>query len=207
VRARGESGGAAAKTWGPFTGRQLTTIICVAIVTVLLPVGAWAVTGTTSFITDHTTGKTATVNASGQLVTNAVITGPVAAPDASPKNIYNSVGVGTGGTYAPVATPPAGQALIITSITDAWYTVNALGGNDYLEFAVSKANATCATTGSHIFTDAAGALGTKVFNLPSGLVVPAGRSLCVRNSDSANLGVSSFAGGYRVLASAAPAGS
>ena len=46
----------APKTWGPFTGRQLTTIICVVFVTVMFPVGAWAVAGSNVFVTDAVSG-------------------------------------------------------------------------------------------------------------------------------------------------------
>jgi len=53
------------KTWGPFTGRQLTTIICVLIVTVLFPVAAWAVTGSHVFITDPRNGHYGAVDAAG----------------------------------------------------------------------------------------------------------------------------------------------
>ena len=41
---------------GPFTGRQLTTIIVTLIVVVLFPLGAWAVTGSNVFVTDATSG-------------------------------------------------------------------------------------------------------------------------------------------------------
>ena len=53
--------------WGPFTGRQLTTIICVGLVTILFPVGAWAVTGSDVFITARPPAAHAAVNSSGAL--------------------------------------------------------------------------------------------------------------------------------------------
>jgi len=51
----------AVRTWGPFTGRQLTTIICVVAVMILFPVGASAVTGNNVFLTDASSGNSANV--------------------------------------------------------------------------------------------------------------------------------------------------
>ena len=55
---------------GPFSGGQLTVIIVTIAVMIMLPVGAWAVvTGSNVFVTDAVSGKQATVNNSGQLLT------------------------------------------------------------------------------------------------------------------------------------------
>jgi hypothetical protein len=54
---------------GPFTGRQLTTIICIVAGFALFTVGAWAVSGSNAFITDATTGKHAAVDAAGAVRT------------------------------------------------------------------------------------------------------------------------------------------
>ena len=59
------------RSWGPFSGGQLTMMVCVIVVAIAFPVGAWAVSGTSVFVTDNVSGKTATVNASGQLSVNA----------------------------------------------------------------------------------------------------------------------------------------
>ena len=66
------------KTWGPFSGAQLTVIIVAIAVMVMLPVGAFAVSGTNSSITDAVSGKQASVNTNGALsvapsATNALI--------------------------------------------------------------------------------------------------------------------------------------
>src|SRR5690349_3719284 len=58
----------ALKTWGPFTGQQLTVMISVAIVMVLFPVGAWAVTGSNVFVTDATAGTHAKVDSTGHVL-------------------------------------------------------------------------------------------------------------------------------------------
>ena len=57
------------KSWGPFSGGQLTIIIVAIVVMVALPVGAFAVSGTNSFITDATTGAQAKVSTAGALST------------------------------------------------------------------------------------------------------------------------------------------
>ena len=44
------------KTLGPFTGKQLTVIICTLMVVLLFPVGAWAVSGSNVFVTDPWSG-------------------------------------------------------------------------------------------------------------------------------------------------------
>jgi hypothetical protein len=61
------------KTWGPFSGRQLATIICVLAVTILFPFGAWAVSGSNTYVTDARTGSHATV-ANGALTANVAPT-------------------------------------------------------------------------------------------------------------------------------------
>ena len=71
-------GRSARRGWGPFSGAQLTVIIVAIAVMVMLPVGAFAVSGTNSFITDAVSGKQASVNTSGALsvapaATNVVI--------------------------------------------------------------------------------------------------------------------------------------
>jgi hypothetical protein len=56
------------KTWGPFNGRQLTTIVCVIAAVTLVPVGAWAkVTFTNVAITDPGGVNRAKVDATGKI--------------------------------------------------------------------------------------------------------------------------------------------
>jgi hypothetical protein len=109
------AGGAArAKTWGPFTGRQLTTIICVAIVTVLFPVTAWGIAGSSVFVTDPHTKAHASINKAGQLAVNGTVN--TVAPGAS----YNSVQLldQTKQGCSPVTgIVPKGRVLVVTSVT------------------------------------------------------------------------------------------
>jgi hypothetical protein len=53
------------KTLGPFTGKQLTVIICTLMVLLLFPVGAWAVSGSNVFVTDASSGARGRVDAKG----------------------------------------------------------------------------------------------------------------------------------------------
>jgi hypothetical protein len=61
---------------GPFTGGQLTVIVMTFAVLLLVPIGAWAVTGSNIFVTDATSGTRAKVDSTGNLQTktNAVTT-------------------------------------------------------------------------------------------------------------------------------------
>lgn len=52
---------------GPFTGGQLTVLVLAITAAIAFPIGASAVTGTTAFVTDHASGATAKVDASGHL--------------------------------------------------------------------------------------------------------------------------------------------
>jgi hypothetical protein len=69
---------------GPFSGGQLTAIIVTIAVMIMLPVGAWAVvTGSNVFVTDAVSGKQASVNTSGQLLTAENATSVVIASGSS----------------------------------------------------------------------------------------------------------------------------
>ena len=117
MRGPGDAHRDAGRGWGPFTGRQLTTIICVVAVMVMLPVSAFAVvSGSNAFITDHTTGAQAKVNAAGQVLMSGTVGGAVIATPTSPSQAY-SVHVDVGSNSCAVTTPPAGKVLVITSIS------------------------------------------------------------------------------------------
>ena len=84
--------------WGPFTGRHVTTIICVGLVTILFPVGAWAVTGSNVFITNASTGAHAVVTAAAR----STVTGSVNANQAQPASTFTN--------YAGAARPRGATA-------------------------------------------------------------------------------------------------
>jgi hypothetical protein len=166
------------KTWGPFTGRQLTTLLCVLVVMVLFPVGAWAVSGSSVFVTDASTGAHASVDSSHNLQTK--VNGVVTANQAPTQNFIQTgsflLTVDT--NFHPIISASASHALVITDIHLDWTEQN-LGNDDSVE--INLATATdCATRSSHAF---------EYFNLPTvngnqdipyatGYVVPAGKTLC-----------------------------
>jgi hypothetical protein len=96
-----------ARGLGPFTGRQLTAMVVALLVVVGFPVGAFAVTGSSVFITDHTSGAHASVDSSGNLATSAVPRGGgfVAAAEGA-----------SGTSRCDFFAPPAGKAAVVTSI-------------------------------------------------------------------------------------------
>jgi hypothetical protein len=102
---------------GPFSGAQLTIIVVTFAVLLLFPVAAWATTGTTVFLTDHTTGKTATVNSVGALT----VAGSVTAAPTPPSLTYNVVESASGACSNVTPAVPAGEALVVTSMT-IWVT-------------------------------------------------------------------------------------
>jgi hypothetical protein len=102
---------------GPFTGRQLTTIIVTLIVVVLFPLGAWAVTGSNIFVTDATSGAHAKVDSNGNLQTK-VSSGSVNATPAAPNQQYISTVTfsDVGPKCKTLVTPPTGKAVVITTV-------------------------------------------------------------------------------------------
>ena len=117
--------------WGPFSGGQLTIIIVMGAVLILFPVSAFAVaSGSNVFVTDHTTGVRARVDGSGKLDTNATVSGSVVARPAAPDKLFSHsvTSVATGGTCMHVAAPPAGHALVVTSVEVSVITGAPLSG-------------------------------------------------------------------------------
>jgi hypothetical protein len=184
--------------WGPFSGGQLTTMVCVIVAAVAFPVGAWAVSGSNVFVTDATSGAHAAVSSSGAVS----VTGTVTANNANAKNLYENFAVTSSTLFVPVAQPAAGKALVITSLEFNTYAGAAQGNN--LIYAVSAIDATCSFSAGVVgYVDPA-SNGVTSIPIPSGLVIPANRALCV--ADSEGLGVTATTFGYLVSASSAPSG-
>jgi hypothetical protein len=103
---------------GVFSSGHLTIIIVAVVVMIGLPVGAFAaVSGSNSFITDAVSGTHAKVTTAGALQTSA--TGAVTATAAAPGAAFVKVGTVSGvGRSCGFVTPPAGKALVITSIDE-----------------------------------------------------------------------------------------
>ena len=172
------------KTWGPFTGRQLTTIVCVIAVTLLLPVAAWS--ATSSHVVVH----------SGKIT----IDSPVAANVAQRSQFISSGGE----SLLPVSpalllSPPSGKGLVITTLLMAFSNVSAGGG-----FAmIFTANTGACSNG----------VNTQEWSLPAGngsmdapinpgYVVPPGKVLCARSAASATMYASAY--GYVVAPGTVP---
>lgn len=100
-----------ATSWGPFTGRQLTTIICALLLAaVMVPVGSYAASLTKVAITDPRDGDRAKVDTTGNLAVAGTVTArpaPVAAL------VRGRSGVSS---CTPILLPPAGKALVLTSV-------------------------------------------------------------------------------------------
>jgi hypothetical protein len=163
-----------APTLGPFTGRQLTTIICVLAVLVLFPIGAWAISGSQVFVTDPHTGAHAAVN-NGQLS----VMGPTAAP---PGTAYTATALFVeAGACAPLTSPvPAGSALVVTQIT---VDVNTMSTGPLNVSAQSaSAGSPCVPHGTAGTAELPGKHTTAVMSFPAGYPIRAGRFVSVTST-------------------------
>jgi hypothetical protein len=191
------------KTWGPFNGRHLTTIICVVIAALLLPIGAWAVSFTNVAITDPGGVNRAKVNAAGAL--SAAVSGSVTANNAIPTNLFHVVGLPADATWGVIAKPPAGKALVITSIVVEASQVSSPGQSNVTDVVIDTKTATCNLQENPIAVASVTPpnVGVSTIAIPSGLVVPANRALCAGNWGTGYLAdVAVF--GYLVPAASAP---
>ena len=191
--------------WGPFTGRQLATIIVALIVMLLLPVGAWAASGSNVFVTDSGSGNRATVNGAGALTVS----------QAPPKKFFVSaqtpnIAVGAG-VYTPLATPATQTALVITQINVDIEKITTPGPTFWVKFAISKSDATCnSVVQYHTYTPLArvtpATSGVTTLPFQPGIVVPVGRSLCVAQGDPSVILSEVAAFGYSIPALISPHG-
>jgi hypothetical protein len=186
-----KANGAVARTWGPFSGRQLTTIICIGLVTILFPVGAWAVSGTNSFITDSTSGVRAKITSTGELQTHPNgplgVTGSVsvsgAVRTANPVDMYTTVfglSDSTPAKQCAILTPPAGHALVITSLKLS------LSASNTFPFSVNfyRGSGTCAAPTFLAAKDSTtfNQPGSFETEFPTGLVIPSGNVLIIQGA-------------------------
>jgi hypothetical protein len=157
------------KTWGPFTGRQLTTIICVVAVMALFPVGAWAVAGSNSFVTDATTGKHATVDSEGQLHVVANVAGAKSWVRSGANSLSNS--------YAVRVTPPAGKAFVLRQLHLDWFGADA-AADPYISWGVGVPTCVSMDNSSIELVDLSSGQDNRVVTFDPGYIVPAGKALC-----------------------------
>jgi hypothetical protein len=214
---------------GPFTGGQLTAIVITFAVLLLFPLGAWAVTGNNVFVTDATSGTRAKVDAKNNLNTaihdagtgtaakvnglgqlSAAVTGSVSA-----NVVYPTSAIFQGGPIEPdtcstapcaiLAKPPSGKALVITSIHVETFRNSTPGQTEFFRLFISS-DATCslsAPTDVEYVTPAG--LVSTVLPYEPGIGIPAGKALCAKTSDVANLNADISAWGYTVAPAAVPA--
>jgi hypothetical protein len=185
---------------GPFTGAQLTVIIVVFAVLLLAPIGAWAVSTSSVSVTDAGSGQHATVSASGQLKLTR----------AGAKGAFTGAAMISDENSHVLITSPARKALVVTSVFVDIYRASATGaGADVVVF-VSHGDATCAapvmTNGVTAIDENPAGVGMTVYPFDPGLIVRAGRALCARNLDPADLSGEVMANGYMIPAAAAPSG-
>jgi len=176
--------------WGPFSGGQLTTIICVVVVTVLFPVASWATSGSAVFLTDPHNNHHAAVDAAGNVQTHpngtqtvngavtiggtANVSGSVIATPTSPGASYNSFGIAgeSAGCNSATAPVPAGEALIVTSIT---VRVASVGTGPVAVYALSATpGSPCVSVTTVDAIDISGAGVSDVMSFPSGLPIGPG---------------------------------
>jgi len=185
MAATSAAGGPPAKTWGPFTGRQLTTIICVAVVVVLFPVAAWGISTSSVFLTDPHTKAHASITKQGQLSTRATVSGTVFT-QVSPGASYNAVqqlDQSKEGCSPVTSTVPSGHVLVVTSVTVSVESVSAGPVDSDL-----WVGAACTHLAAGLV--AAGPGQSVTLPLPSGLPIKPGHRLFVNlSSQSGNASV------------------
>jgi hypothetical protein len=180
------------KSWGPFNGRQLTTIIVALILgAAMIPTGAFAVTTLKNVVINDPGGiNQAHVDATGSLQSSA----------APPANFFKFSNVLTHNPM-PLAIPPAGTALIVTSIHMDTYDDPAPGVGHNVIFRVQDTH--CTTRTSIVDDVTPGGVGMTVLPFETGLAVPADNALCAEQNGSEKADVYVF--GYTVPASTVPA--
>ena len=183
------------KTWGPFTGRQLTTIICVLLVTVLFPVGAWAVASTNVFIGDPHSSNHAAVGSDGSLQTH--INGGAPGNLAATSQFAETGSSGLSTLENKIYAPPAGKEFILTDLHLDWFLL--IPGNDpWAEIRVGNSNCTSVFESTVELFDIPNAQDHENIGFTPGYVVPAGDALCTLRGGDSNGGIEASVFGYLV---------
>jgi hypothetical protein len=177
------------KTWGPFSGTQLTIILTAAILGIL-PTTLRAVDAFTNVaIEDPVSGRKAAIDAARRLLVYDAVGGA----DETPANFVHIFAF-PGSFCSSFYTVPAGKALIIRSLSAYMHkSVNATESQEISLFDGANCGGTlfasAITVASH---------DTKVIDFGNGVAVPAGRSL---SSNGTN-----FAGSFQLYGYLVPAG-
>jgi hypothetical protein len=172
----------AARTWGPFTGRQLTTMF-VALCCVLMPGAVWAADAYTNVaITDPVSGRTANVDANRRLEISdgsgaLTVDGTLTALEASRLNYRRAWKVASHNTCLEVIRPPAGRALIIKTAHFNTYSNPTPGPTAWTALYVTNPANGCVGLAA---TENPAGIGVTQLDFTPGLVVPAGQALLAR---------------------------
>jgi hypothetical protein len=184
---------------GPFNGTQLTVIICVIVAAVAIPVGASAVTGSNTFVTDATTGTHAKVDSTGNLQTKVVGGSVTAYPPGTAA--FHALTFSC--NQCAVAVPPSGKAVLITSIHLNMENVATTGDNDFISL-YRATNSSCSTNEVEIGLVNPSGLGETVLPFEPGFPIQAGKALCIFNHDPSNLTFDVSAFGLTTAATGVP---
>ncbi len=167
--------------------RSAWLVVGVCIAAIVMPTAAVASVLTFTGI-KGTSGNKADVSTAGQVLT---------AP-ATPSNYYATGQVNLTGAVAVVATPPAGDGLVLTSLDISVYNFTA--GSNY-QLLMGNAACTGPVSGyGHVFTPASG--GDTEISFSPGLVIPSGDSLCGNLAGGASVAVTPV--GYTGSSAAIP---
>lgn len=155
--------------WGPFSGGQLTAIVLGITAAIAFPIGASAVTGTTVFVTDQTSGAKATVDATGHLAVTASPTPPSSSYNTTWQYVFSN-----DSCTAITAPVPKDTALIVQAIT-----VNINGTSNPGPVLVStygaKPGTPCIPLGNAVdISSVAGQGSSTVIEFPQGLPIKRG---------------------------------
>jgi hypothetical protein len=167
-------------------------------------------------IHDAGTGTAAKVNGFGQL--SAAVTGAVTANVAYPTSaiVHSDDGAGNpvvgasadcSSGCAKVIAPPAGKALVVTSIHVDTY-MDSIPGSGFFDF-VRSSDGSCSSASIDIEMEEVNPPGIGMtdlqYDIPGGMTIPAGKALCVWSADPAHLRAAVTAWGYAVASTAVPA--
>jgi hypothetical protein len=171
-----------ARTWGPFNGRQLTTMFCVTIVTLLLPVAAWSASAS-HVIVD--TPVAANVAQRSQFISTGK------------EKILPGVAAGINGR---LLLPPAGKGLVVTTFHAAYSDATA-NNSSIILFYGNPSNCTGTQYGYVEWSLPSGS-GSIDAPMNPGYVVPPGKALCAVSSGGAVVGAAAY--GYVVAPGQVP---
>jgi hypothetical protein len=171
-----------APTWGPFTGRQLTTIICVTIVMILLPVAAWSATAS-----------------------HVIVDTPVAA-NVAQRSQFISTGTqkdlpnGSTSVNGRLILPPTGKGLVVTMLHISYF--NAVANSSAVQLFYANPADCGGAQGATVEWALPSGSGSIDAPMNPGFVVPPGKALCARAGVNASVGAKAY--GYVVVPGQVP---